>query len=487
MTDRFALFALSLLHIVASTMAHAAEPINIGDRRELFVDRALIDNLDGARLVLNRLRDEGVVLRLDKPWEGRFCIYTTVIRDGERFRCYYRGLPEVDAAAVTCYAESTDGIHWTKPHLGLVEVDGTKENNVLLADAGPVNHNFSPFLDLRPGVPSSERYKALGGTSPESGLIALVSADGIHWSKLRDEGVIHETGWAFDSQNVAFWSPVEQKYVAYYRKASEGIRSMARVTSDDFVTWSKPERMIYSDTGTATPSHHLYTNQTHPYFRAPHISIATAARFMPGRQVITPEQAKAIDVDPKYFGDTSDSVFMTTRGGNRYDRTFLGALIRPGIGPENWVSRTNYPALGVVQTGETEMSIYVNQNYGQRTAHLRRYSLRLDGFASARADDSGGELLTLPLIFSGKQLSINFATSAAGGIRVEVQTTDGKPVPGFTADDCREQIGNEIERLVSWKAGTDVSALAGKPIRLRFVMKDADLYSFRFQTRLVEK
>ena len=77
--------------------------------------------------------------------------------------------------------------------------------------------------------------------------------------------------------------------------------------------------------------------------------------------------------------------------------------------------------------------------------------MRLDGLASARAEYEGGELLTKPITFAGKHLSINFATSAPGGIRIEIQGVDGKALPGFALADCREQIGNEIERIVSWK------------------------------------
>ena len=124
--------------------------------------------------------------------------------------------------------------------------------------------------------------------------------------------------------------------------------------------------------------------------------------------------------------------------------------------------------------------MYVNQDYAQPTAHLHRYSMRLDGFASAQADYAGGELVTKPIVFQGRALSINFATSAAGGIRVELQRPDGSPIAGFTRDDAVEQIGNEIDRVVSWKAGSDVSALAGQPVRLCFVMHDADLYAMSF-------
>lgn len=462
--------------------AFQAAALDIGSRRELFVDRALIDRLEGARQVLHSPRDEGIAFRFDRPWEGAFCGYTTIIRDGDRYRAYYRGLPEAgkdgSPAEVTCVAESPDGVRWSKPSLGLFDVRGIRENNVILTDAAPVSHNFCPLLDARPGVPAAERYKALGGTRT-SGLIAWASADGLRWRRLREAPVITEG--AFDSQNVAFWSESERRYVCYFRTfkqiGGQGYRWISRTTSEDFLNWTPPVEMSFGD----APPEHLYTNQTHPYFRAPHLYLATAARFFPGRQVVTPEQAAALGVHPKYFGDTSDAVLMSTRGGNRYDRLFLEGFVRPGIGLENWVSRTNYPALNVVQTGPSEMSLYVQQSYGQPTAHLRRYSMRLDGFVSVQAPYAGGELVTKPLTFTGTRLRLNFATSAAGGIRVEIQDPNGRPVPGYALADARELIGNEIEREVTWKAGPDVGSLAGRPVRLRFVMKDADLYALRFE------
>jgi len=175
-----------------SSSAQQSERIDIASRREMFVDHYLIDRLDGVRLVLHRPRDEGPVLKFDEPWEGPFCGYCTVIRDGDKYRFYYRGLPEAgrdgSEREVTCYAESSDGINIFKPRLNLFAVKGSKSNNVILANAAPVNHNFSPLLDTRPGVPKDRRYKALGGTK-KSGLVAYISADGIHWRKLRDEPV----------------------------------------------------------------------------------------------------------------------------------------------------------------------------------------------------------------------------------------------------------------------------------------------------------
>lgn len=475
------------LATINATFVCADDVIELGSRRELFVDHFLIDNLDNVQLTLNRPRDEGIAMEFDKPWEGLFCGYCTVIKDGDLYRLYYRGRPSVGADGspdeVYCYAESKDGIQWTKPELDLFPLEGHPKTNIILANAAPITHNFSPMLDTRPGVPAEQRYKAIGGTM-HSGLVALVSADGIRWKKLREEPVIPTSmvpyKYMFDSQNLAFWSALENKYVCFFRVFKDGIRRIARTTSDDFLTWSAPVLMEYRHLGEDGPIEHLYTNQTHAYFRAPHLYVSVAARFMPKRQVLTDEQAKAINVSPKYFKDTSDAVLMTSRGGSFYDRTFPGGFIRPGIGARNWVSRTNYPALNIVQTGPTEMSVYLNQDYAQPTSHLHRYSMRLDGFASAQAPYVGGELTTKPLTFKGGELSINFGTSAAGSVRVEIQDASGKAIPGFSLADATEQIGNEIARTVTWKGGSDVAALAGKPVRLRFVMKDADLYSFKF-------
>jgi hypothetical protein len=124
--------------------------------------------------------------------------------------------------------------------------------------------------------------------------------------------------------------------------------------------------------------------------------------------------------------------------------------------------------------------VFVQRNYGQPTGHLVRYPMRPDGFASVRASYSGGEMITRPLIFGGDTLLLNFATSAAGSMRVEVQDASGKPVEGFTADLCEEFFGDFLDRPVRWTDGKSLAELAGKPVRQRFVMKDADLYAIRF-------
>jgi hypothetical protein len=485
------LAAALLLTAVCVAAVNAAEAkaakandkvIDIGSNRELFVDKYLIDKLDGVRMVLHHPRHEGPVMKFDKPWEGLFSGYCTVIKDGDLYRLYYRGTPKSGADGSgdesTCYAESPDGIHWTKPDLGLYKINGTRKNNVVYAGDKPNSHNFCPFLDTRPDVPKDERYKATSGVY--SKLYGFVSPDGIHWRKVKPQPIL--TCGPFDSANVAFWSDAEQCYLCYFRVYSKArVRWIARSKSKDFLNWGPLEHIKALRNGKPAPIEHIYTSQTHPYFRAPQIYIAPAARFMPGRQVISDAEAKKLGVHPKYFRDISDAVLMTSRGGNVFDRTFMEGFVRNDIGLNNWISRSNYPAWHVVQTGPAEMSFYANCNYAQPTAELRRFSMRLDGFASIQAGYDGGRMLTKPFTFKGGRLMLNFATSAAGSVRVEIQDAHGKPIPGFTLADSDETIGNEIERAVAWKGKQDVGALAGRPIRLLFELKDADIFAIRFE------
>ena len=458
-------------------MADASgEPLRLGNRRELFVDDYLIDRIDGASLRLHEPQPAGTAIKYDRPWEGRGCAYITVLEDDGVYRMYYRGSPG-DAPEVTCYAESADGIEWTKPDIGLFDVAGTQDNNVILTPevAGEATHNFSPMLDRRPGIPESEQYKALGGEYME-GLTAFASADGVTWRKLSEKPVI--TKGAFDSQNVCFWSGAEGLYLCYFRISTQGVRTVARTTSKDFRTWSEPVEMDFG----GTPMEHLYTNGTTPYFRAPHIYVALPGRFWPERRALRDEDAARLDVWEGSGGanDCSDAVFMTTRGGNRYDRTFMESFVRPGPEKGNWVSRANYPAQGVLATGPIEMSIYVGRATGQKSAWLERLTLRTDGFASLHSGYGGGEMLTRPLGFDGSELVINYATSAAGDIRVELRDEADAPIEGFSLDDCDLIIGADVDRAVTWNGNADVSRAAQQSIRLRFAMKDADLYSLRF-------
>lgn len=474
------IFTSGLLLVAMSNLIIAQTPVDIGKRRELFVDRFLIEEMDGVDLMLHRpVKAE----RPTSPLPPKH--YITVIKDGDLFRAYWRArdpssdnsAESGDSAETVNYAESRDGHEWTFPSLGIHEIAGSRANNVILAKMPALLHNFSPFLDSRPGVLQDERFKALSGhpgpgdkrgkASPGMGLTAFHSADGIQWTR-QQEVIPYRSEWrhAFDSQNVSFWSATENQYVCYFRTWTPDarLRSISRTTSVDFKVWSEPVAMNPN-----FPGEHLYTNQTHPYFRAPHIYIALPTRYVPGRG----------DVDASAdHRNATDILLMTTRAGSeRFDRTFTEAFIRPGLDPERWRNRANYVALNVVPTGAREMSIYHRSG--------DRYVLRTDGFASVHAGGQPGEFLTRPIVFGGRSLSVNLSTSAAGGIRVEIQTASGAPIPGFGLEDCDVTYGDDLDLQVSWNHNTNLAALVGQPVRLRFVMTDCDLFAFQFRDQIV--
>jgi hypothetical protein len=441
-----------------SAQAGPKPAVDIGSRLELFVDDALIEQMKGLALMLHPPTPREVANRFNSPWEGIDTAYVTVLKDGSRYRMYYRGNP-AGQPEVTCYAESADGITWTKPKLGLFAFQGSKKNNIVWS--GPGTHNFTPFKDANPAADEATRYKAVGGGP----LLAFASADGIHWMLLRDKPII--TKGAFDSQNLAFWDSERRLYVAYFRGFRDGKRDILTCTSRDFLTWTEP---VFLDYGTA-PREHFYTNAITPYPRAPHLYLGFPKRFVPERKIVT-EQPEA---------GVSDGVFMTSRDGLHWDRRFREAFIRPGLDRLNWMHRSNMTAWGLLQTSPEEISLYYSEHYNTPHNQLRRATVRTDGFVSVHAPAVGGEFTTKPLTFTGKELILNYSTSAAGSVEVEVQGADGQPLPGFTLADCPQIYGDQIEQAVAWKGSADVSRLAGRPVRLRFVLKDADLYAVRFR------
>jgi hypothetical protein len=244
------------------------------------------------------------------------------------------------------------------------------------------------------------------------------------------------------------------------------VRRIRRATSRDFRTWTPLE---FIDMG-KEPLDELYTNAAVPYPRARGTYLMFPKRFVADRTF-----------DPSWPDPgQSDIVFASSRDGVHWSRTFLEAFVRPGLDRGNWHERAIAMGQGIVQTGPKELSMYYFENLHLPTCRIRRVTIRPDGFASANAPYRGGELLTRPLRFRGRSLEINYATSAAGYVRVEITDPQGRPLPGFTLADGPEIFGDELDRRVAWKGGADLGALEGQPVRLRFVMKDSDLYAFRF-------
>ena len=512
---RWFLYAAIGLWLLSSSSGLAQSPggagpvLDIGSRLELFLDDYLIHSLGGGgELRLHHPEPQGIVMVHDEPWEGTGSGYHSIFKDGGKYKMYYKSW-EIDytpgkvknPAEIFCaYAESDDGIHWRKPDLGLYEFEGSKDNNIVFikGNMGGVNADGghpAVFPDENPDVPEAGRYKALLIDASESrGLFAFKSPDGIHWTPMSQKPII--TDGAFDSQNLAFWDNINKEYRAYWRyKAGgevwEGLRSIRTATSRDFIKWSEQEDLQYKD----SPEEHLYTNVVKPYYRAPHIFLGFPTRYIERgwseSMRALPElehRKKRAEVSERYGTALTEALFMASRDGVLFKR-WNEAFLRPGIERAGtWYYGQNYLAWSFVETESSfegapnELSFYATEgSWTEQGSALRRYTLRIDGFVSVNAPMSGGELVTKPLTFSGDELVLNFSSSAAGDIRVEIQDVAGNPISGFALEDSAPIFGDTIERVVKWESGGDLSSLEGKPVRLRFVLKDADLYSLRFR------
>jgi hypothetical protein len=456
------------------SFSNAAETIQLGSRRELFVDEHLIARMEGVTLKMHEPKAHDVALVCDAPWEGNTSGYYTLLQDGGLFRCYYRGSHHGEPGGrpsqpgVTCYAESRDGITWTKPKLGLFEFEGSKDNNIV--HMGDGCSTFAPFLDTNPNCPPESRYKALAtmGDNVERkknpALQAYHSADGLRWKLIRNEPVI--TAGSFDSQNTAFYDNERGEYRAYWRYFTggytdergwkpSGFRAIRTATSKDFLKWENQADLQYGD----APAAHLYTSAVRPYARAPHLFLGFPTRYQPKHQQVEP-------------------VLMTSRDGVHFKR-WPEPMIPITAPKDRDGNRANYMTIGVLSLSgrERELSVYATEAYytgpGSR---VRRFTFRVDGFVSVRAALKG-ELLTKPITFTGTKLVVNLV--GQNETRVEVQDTTGQPVPGFALADCAPLKGDLLDQPVTWKGGS-LAALAGKPVQLRFVLEKTDLFAFQF-------
>jgi hypothetical protein len=488
--------------------AEPSAPIALGTRRELFLDDLLVERLAGkAELRLQHPQPREPVLVHDAPWEGSGSGYHSLFQDGGIYRMYYkawqldvspRGVRTDEHPLYCCYAESDDGIRWRKPELGLFEFRGSKANNIVMAsgpqgalevDAG----HPAVFKDENPAAAGEGRYKAFFRSARPNGLLPFQSADGLHWVPMSDGPVL--TDGAFDSQNLAFWDPILGAYRAYWRiftvaAPGRSVRAIRTATSSDFLHWERPVDLTYVD----SPAEDLYTNQVKPYHRAPHLLIGFPTRYIDrgwsDSMKALPEREHRewrAAASRRYGTALTEGLIMASRDGKRF-RRWNEAFLRPGIERAGtWSYGQQYIAWHLVETksdlesAPPDLSLYASESYwtGHSSA-LRRYTLRLDGFVSLNAPMSGGELVTRPLTFAGDRLRLNLSTSAAGFLRVELQDTTGAAIPAFSLDDCNHVFGDALDREVTWKQGGDLGTLAGKPVRLRVELHDADLFAFRF-------
>jgi len=503
--------------------------LNIGSTKQLFFDDYLIESLVNAKQGLNPAVkvDSNPVIRSERPWEGNFMRPNKVIFDpiDGIFKMWYssatitvhleNGKPVPGGAAgllldthgsVMCLATSKDGIHWERPSLGLVQFDGSTDNNIL-----PTKEGLPPapaFQDLREKDPA-KRYKALimiGDTQKRGMQYNLFySPDGINWTPYEGNPVINtgqELGrWAGRFQG---WDPIRETYyvtmeASHHWRGPYGKRLIGRAESPDMIHWSEPEIILVPDKDDF-PDTEFYSL---PVIAYEGIYVGLLWIFRTTNVTHHPE-------------------IVFSRDGFHFQRNYREPFIPRGGARADFDSSSVYAETMIVH-GDNIFTYYIGTNsrspeialeLGDKSAEGIGLAVsRLDGFVSLDSGkgwvvkdrseeelrhiygerqifnepESFGQMTTRPFGFSGSRLYLNTSMApiaagpSPGEVKVEILRANHKKLPGFSFNDADSITVGGTSQVVSWNGNSDVSALAGKPIKLRFYFKNAKLYSFQFK------
>ncbi len=486
--------SLVLLLLVLCAAAASAQPLDVGARKQLFIDQRFIEASDNIALHTHAAQKLGLVIDANnQPIDPQSHISRVIEQDGV-IRMY------LGADSITLY-ESDDALHFRRTDVSIPV---------------PARCLFATiFVDTHDQP--ERRYKVIwiqafgGKNDPSDGIYIACSADGVHFA---DPARVLPL--VIDNPILAFWDQRIDKYVIYPRALAPNTpnqRRVARIQTDDILApWpynadaplydpSRPDLHLITPGNVSVvlqaddqdnPLSDIYYNAAFIYPWAQDVYLMFPARFRHYSPSLHPfvrphedgkwedfgllETQLAVSRDGIHWQWPSREAYVPMGLGDEWDRWYT--VTGPGI-----VRRGDYLYQYYVSSGRSHDSIIPYAQYDQAAAReggLGIVRQRLDGFVSADADYRGGWLQTPVITFSGNRLRLNIDTGAMGTAFVELRDADNQPIPGYSLTDCEEIGGNYTDKLVIWKGNPDVSALAGKPLRLYFKLTRAQLYAFQF-------
>jgi hypothetical protein len=464
--------------------ASTAETKSAKRDRYLLLDERIVAQTKNAKLTIGKVEKHrsNPLFGEDKPWERRFDnLYANVIYDEQEkiYKCWYspfvvdtssKGMPIEERKRkpykapdnremAICYATSTDGINWVKPELGLIEYDGSKANNILWRGIGARGehwegpHGTGIFKDLR-DPDAGRRYKAF----LKSDILSVAfSADGIRWGAAIARPTADSAG---DTHNNAFWSPTLGKYVGITRDWGEPFgRQVSRTSSTDFLDWKKCDVVLEG------LEEDLQTYAM-PVFYHGGVYLGLVA--------IHAQEADRVWTELTWSPDTV-----------KWHRVLPGTPLIPNTGMEgdyDW--GCVYAAASPVFL-EDEIRLYYGGSDGLHTSWRNGFfclaTLRPDGFAGYEQKDSGkaAEILTSAIDGNRGTLYLSADVRAGGSVQVELLDDQGARVASSVPLTKTVSDGK-----VAWKGAARRQGLFDEPIRLKFLLRSAKLYSFRLAGQL---
>lgn len=485
---------MKLRYLVSLVACLALSPVSAGEprppERHLFLDPALITQPQGVTVRVNPAERRDLVICAENPWEAKMIsLFLTVMEDQGKLRMWYVCRDKDDAPNVA-YAESSDGITWRKPNLGIVMYKGSTDNNLV----GLTSLEGNVFRDPN-GTPGKE-YVYVTPVNPD-GMVRFTSPDGLRWN--RDKTTL--LTFLSDTQNVTLFDPELQKYVMFLRGwdwRTGGNSRMRRVVRTTFDDLSKPVRIPSIDPATGHANKRInFIHSELPVCLAADERDPAAADVYNLSTVVYPPAPQWYLGFPSFLlreeGFSNGRVevqFAASRDKGvtweRYDRV---PYARPGLAGSD-SANVAYMGQGIAVRGNElwQYGMTLKLAHGP-AAHkdrsfdgsIYRYVQRLDGFVSVDFDPAGGKFVSAPVVVEGPRLRLNVDTAALGSLRVGLLDEAGTPIPGFTIDDCHVIHTNDTAREVVWKIPTnDLTSLKGKKVRLVFAGDRTKLFSFSF-------
>ena len=482
----------TVIHLGSSV---AGDTIPVGKNRQLLIDDYAIAEMEGLKRTLQQPKkhNDNPVLVGENPWERGVWgpASPSALYDQGKIRLWYRAVyftrpfSFVEASAdaqvrgrqiadlldsMICqmaYAESHDGVHFQKPKLGIIDYQGSNENNLVWGRYG----DWANMVMKSPGEVDPKRcYRCIIWAKKEYGgyygNIAIYSPDGLHW-KLGPK----PTRGALDHAYNYWYDPLRKEWLSLIQFGNAP-RTAGRMVSKDFVNWSDRKEVLAPDKHDP-PGTEFYIPTI---MMIDDLYLCFLHIFHTGADVPNdrnPRQHGAIDIQ-----------LATSRNGIHWERAAGREVFLPN-GAEGEFDQSMVIFVGPPVEFTGQLLFYYSGTRGShgstnRTSGIGLATLRPDRFVALEPTGTMGQMITRPFRVSGKTLLVN-ADAHHGSVTIEVIDANGVARKGFGLADARPLDSNRLAHKIAWKNHPDLSSLVGEVVRLRFRMKTAKLFSFYFR------
>ena len=493
-----------ILAVSSPARAQQENVLDVGTRSQLLLDPSLVYEAERVAFTphpASKHRDNPLMM-VDQPWEGSYvsAFAGTVLYDAHdrMFKMWYTG---PGAAAYfegghyfTFYATSVDGLRWNKPLAGVYPARNGKPHNCVGPIACPSVFHTPDDRD------AARRYKMIC-FDEDRGYLAKTSPDGLKWVDQSARPIVPIS--YVDDVISAFFDRRTGQYVAMPKMMTPVFgrqrRSIYLSSSPDFVHWSRPEPAFFADRrddlGSLARLERVRPLLNYPdNFNVMRTEFYGAGAYVAESCVVGFPWVLTVSANVPRPGNQEGPIevqLAVSRGLETWSRPFRTPVVPLGEAGDwdgGMILSTSY----AIDVGDEVWLYYggANATHGApvdggaktSTTAIALATWQRDRFVSADASAAGGTLLTVPLRFAGSRLEINAATKDAGQIRVEVVDAAGRPLEGGVMSE--PIVGNSLRHAVVFPGTTNLARLGGRPVCLRFHLRNAELYAFAFREGL---